>query len=97
MIEGRAAIVRRIFDLTLAGHGKAAIAHMLNTEGIEPFGDGPSEARKADGWHPSYIQKILRSEAVIGRFQPMRKSYDKGKKKRVQGGDPIEDYFPAIV
>jgi DNA invertase Pin-like site-specific DNA recombinase len=97
VVEDRAALVRRIFALALAGHGKAGIAKALNAEGIAPFGDGPSEARKADGWHPSYIHKILANEAVIGRYQPMRRVWTDGVKSRATEGAPIESYFPVIL
>jgi hypothetical protein len=96
VIEDRAAIVRRIFDMAVEGHGKAAIAHRLNIEHVESFGDGPSEARKANGWHRSYIQKILGNPAVIGRFQPMRRVRS-GEKAREADGMPLEGYFPAVV
>ena len=97
VIEDRADIVRSIFRRALEGHGKAAIAYRMNEEGIEPFGDGPSQARKANGWHPSYIKKILSNEAVIGRFQPMRRVWVDGKKRREPDGPPIEGYFPVIL
>ena len=97
--EDRVGIVRRIFALAVEGHGYGSIARRLNDENIEPFGTGPSEARKANGWHPSYIRKILTNEAVIGRFQPMRSVYDAitGKKKREPDGEPIEGYFPTVL
>jgi DNA invertase Pin-like site-specific DNA recombinase len=95
--KDRAAVVRRIFKMALAGHGTASIAHRLNTEGVEPFGDGETGARsKADGWHPSYIRKILGNEAVIGRFQPMRR-VESGKKHREPDGPPIDNYFPGVL
>lgn len=97
LIENRTAIVRRIFTMTLAGHGKATIARRFNEEGIEPFGDGPSNSRKANGWHASYVQKILRNPAVIGRYEPMRNTYVDGRRKRVPDGEPIEGYYPAVV
>jgi DNA invertase Pin-like site-specific DNA recombinase len=97
VIEDRAAIVRRIFSLALEGHGYGSIARRLNDENIEPFGTGPSEARKANGWHPSYILKILSNEAVIGRYQPMRRIWVDGKKRRETAGPPIEGYFPVIL
>jgi DNA invertase Pin-like site-specific DNA recombinase len=97
VIEGRATIVRRIYSLALEGHGKAAIAYRMNREGIEPFGDGPSEARKAHSWYPSYIKKILANEAVIGRFQPMRRVWVDGKKRREPDGPAIDGYFPVIL
>ncbi|MCH9000226.1 MAG: recombinase family protein, partial [Proteobacteria bacterium] len=86
----RAKIVRRIFDLSAAGHGKAAIARQFNEGKVATFGT-------ADGWHASYIQKILRNEAVIGTYQPHRNTYVDGKRKRAPEGDPIENYFPAVV
>ncbi len=89
VIEERAAVVRRIFELTLAGWGKSSIARRLNEEGVVPFG-------RADGWHPSYVQKILRSEAVIGRYQPMKRA-NKFERARVPDGEPIEGYFPAVI
>jgi DNA invertase Pin-like site-specific DNA recombinase len=97
VLPKRAAIVGRIFEMALAGHGKASIARALNKEGIEPFGDGPSQARKADGWHSSYIQKILRNAAVIGHYQPMRRVWAEGRKQREPDGPVIEGYFPPIV
>lgn len=90
--EERAEVIRRIFDMTIQGSGKARIAKTLNKECVETFG-------RSEGWHPSYVQKILDSEAVIGTFQPHRTTKDEvtGKKKRVPDGDPIENYFPTIV
>lgn len=90
VIAERAAVVRRIFEMTGAGIGKANIARTFNEEEIEPFGS-------ANGWHASYIQKILRNEAVIGRYQPMRHVFEDGRKTRVADGDVIPDYFPALI
>jgi DNA invertase Pin-like site-specific DNA recombinase len=87
VIEERAAIVRRIFDLTEAGVGKATIAARLNAERVSVFGRG-------DGWHASYVQKILRNAAVIGEYQPHTKPRG-GVRKPV--GEPIRDYFPAVI
>lgn len=92
VVENRAEVVRRIFDMTLEGMGKGRIAKTLNEEGVQTFG-------RSQGWHPSYIQKILDSEAVIGTFQPHRTTKDDttGKTKRVPDGEPILNYFPAVV
>lgn len=88
----RGDIVREIFDRTLAGEGKASIANALNARGVETWGRGKS---KADGWHASYIQKILTNPAVVGEFQPHTKA--RGDKRRVPVGEPIREYFPAVV
>ena len=87
VIDERAAIVRRIYRDTASGLGKHHIARNLNLEGIEPFG-------RAQGWHGSYVQKLLQSAAVLGEFQPGRKP--RGE-KRTAVGDAIQDYFPQIV
>lgn len=91
VIPERADVVRRIFELALDGHGKQGIAYRLNQDGVKSFGK--------NGWYPSYVRKILANEAVIGRFQPMRKLHDPktGKKSREPEGDVIEGYFPAII
>lgn len=86
----RAKVVKRIFDMAAAGHGKSAIARTLNVEGIATFG-------KSDGWHASYILKILRNPAVIGTFQPHKITHVDGKKKRVPHGEPIPGYFPEVI
>ncbi len=85
--EDRAAVVRRIFEETVAGLGKHHIARRLNLDGVETFG-------RASGWHASYIQKILTSPAVLGEFQPGSKP--RGERRR-RVGDPIVDYYPRIV
>jgi DNA invertase Pin-like site-specific DNA recombinase len=88
--SARKKIVRRIFDMTIAGHGKSVIARQFNADGVPTFGD-------SEGWNPSYVQKILESEAVTGMFQPMRIEVKGGKKARVPDGEPIADYFPPVI
>ena len=88
VIKDRAAIVQRIFALAIQGHGKGAIARMLNTGKVPVFG-------KSNGWYHSYIEKILVNEAVIGRFQPHRRGDD--RKSRIPEGDKIPNYFPVIL
>ncbi|MBB4155071.1 DNA invertase Pin-like site-specific DNA recombinase [Sphingomonas jinjuensis] len=87
VIEERAEVVRRIFRDTVAGLGKHHIARNLNLEGVQPFG-------RAQGWHGSYIQKILTGSAVLGEFQPGRKP--RGERRRT-AGDAVGNYYPRIV
>lgn len=90
IVEERAAIVRRIFDMAAKGHGKGYIARQLNVEEVPTFGT-------AKGWHPSYIMKILTNASVIGRYTPMRNTYQEGRRVRVEDGEPVEGYYPPVV
>lgn len=89
IIEERAKVVERIFTLALAGKGKVAIARKLNAEGVAPFGSSKI------GWQDSYIKKILQNEAVIGRYQPHRKS--RHDERRSPVGEVIDGYFPSVI
>lgn len=66
-------------------------------ETIEPA--TPEESRKGkprgNGWHDSYVKKILESRATLGEFQPHK--IDKETRMRVPDGEPIEDYFPPVI
>jgi DNA invertase Pin-like site-specific DNA recombinase len=94
--EERAEIIRRIFSMTIDGMGRRAIANVLNSEGVPSF---RSDRGKGVGWHDSYVAKVLDSEAVIGRYQPhkMVESPEDGRRRRQPTGEPLDNYFPAIV
>ncbi|OYY78966.1 MAG: hypothetical protein B7Y43_03565 [Sphingomonas sp. 28-62-20] len=87
--EDRAAIVRRIFDMTLAGVGQHLIAETFNREGIKPWG-------RARFWQRSYIAKILANPAVVGTMTPHHMDYTSGVKSR-KPLEALEGYFPAVV
>ena len=86
VIEERAAVVHRIFQQTAAGIGRRALVAQLNREGVPTFG-------RSKGWQPSYVAKLLESEAVLGTMQPHRKIDG----KRHPEGEPVREYFPAII
>jgi len=90
VIDERGDVIKKIFQKTLDGIGKRTIARQFNTEKVSTFG-------RSRGWQPSYIQKILENEAVIGIFQPHKINIVNGKKRRVPQDEPIEGYFPKIV
>jgi DNA invertase Pin-like site-specific DNA recombinase len=94
LIEERADIVRRIFSLYINGYGKRSIAKIFNEEGIDTWRCKNFNI-KANGWHDSYIQKILNNEAVLGRYQPHVKSVKSPRRTPV--GESIEDYFPPVI
>lgn len=85
-IPERVKIVRRIFAETISGMGMYSIATRLNREGIPAFVG-------KNGWHRSYLAKTLENRAVLGEFQ----AHVKIDGKRIPDGDPIANYFPAIV
>lgn len=86
-LNGHAATVRRIFELSASGLGRQAITRLLNAEGIATIKGGER------GWSDTYIGKLLSRRDVLGEFQPH---------KRVDGqsipeGEPIPNYYPAVV
>jgi DNA invertase Pin-like site-specific DNA recombinase len=73
-------VIKRIFKLYLEGFGTQSIAQILIKEKV------PNIAKSKSGnklWHPSYIQRILKSKEVIGYYT---------------GATPeVPNYFPAII
>lgn len=84
--EDRARTVKLIFDEADAGKGSYQIARALNMRGVPPIG-------RSNGWHESYVTKLLTNRAVIGEFQPH--TFVDGK--RLPDGESVEGYYPAIV
>lgn len=87
LISGRAKVVQNIFQYALDGFGPQQIATKLNESRIDTFG-------RSKGWHISYIKKLLKNRAVIGEFQP--RTIKKGEKSKL-AGDPLPNYYPAVV
>ena len=93
--EPRAKLVREIFDLTINGWGASSIQRLLNQRN-EPIWNPAINTTNA--WHESYIKKILDNRSTIGEFQLYKNvPIEKGKKSRVPDGEPIENYFPAVI
>lgn len=82
----RAEVIRRIYQMCADGIGKELIARHLNEAGVSPF-------RGGDGWQASTVLFLLRDRRTIGEFQP----HTKVDGVRQPIGDPIPDYFPAVV
>lgn len=86
-VPERAALVIEILAWHKAGMGQALIAKRLNERNEKPF------SNHGNGWHSSYIQKIINSPALYGEFQPHL--WNKGA--FAPQGDPIADYYPALI
>ncbi len=85
-IPERVAIVRQIFLDTIDGLGRRKIVSNLNERGVPPFG-------KSAVWSESYVQKLLRSRAVLGEYQPQT---GRGAQRRPVG-EPIPAYYPQVI
>jgi len=91
VLEGRADVVRRIFDLTIKGYGQRAIVKLLNSECVPVFG---TEARNKSGlWGSSSVAKILGNRSVLGEYQP--NIWEDGS--RIVSGEPVLGYYPSII
>ena len=86
VIPERAELVGRVYQMSLDGYGVALIAETLNTEGISSWSKG-------QGWHVSFVHRLLRNRAVLGEFQPLRREGSRS----ISIGAPVPDYYPAIV
>lgn len=97
----RAEIVRDIFTWTLQGIGHRTVAKKLNDAKVETFGTGKGKAR---AWDRGYIHKIINDRAVIGEYQPHKMITEPdpelpGETMQVRRpfGDPVKDYYPAVI
>jgi hypothetical protein len=88
-IPERAKLIKDIYQFSLDGLGNSSIAKRLNDKGVKTW-------RKGNGWHGSYIHKILKNRSVMGEFQPYKDTGD-GTGKREPEGDPIPNYYPPII
>ncbi|BAO86871.1 recombinase family protein [Caballeronia cordobensis] len=86
-IPERVEVVKDIISLAKNGMGQVVIAKMLNERGT------PSFSGNVNGWHPSYIQKILTSKQLYGEFQPGETQNG----RKVVNGEPIDNYYPALI
>jgi DNA invertase Pin-like site-specific DNA recombinase len=82
-IPQRAAVVRRIFELTACGYGLSSVVKTMIADKVPPF-------RAGGHWSRSYISLILRDRRVLGEFQPR---FVNGQ----PDGELIRDYYPRIV
>lgn len=89
-IPERIDVIRKIFDLRCAGYGTRRIAQALNLDKTPTWRRGKVVAK---GWHTGYVTRILESRAVLGEFQPRRTANG----VKVPAGDPIPNYFPAVI
>src|SRR6185437_10779286 len=64
--EQKAKVVRRIFDLCLAGHGTRAIEYQLREEKLQPITARDTYSKLRTTWTKTTIQRLLNNKAVLG-------------------------------
>ena len=89
VLEDRAQVIRRIYQMSIDGIGQASITKKLNEENVPTWG-------RNNGWHMAYVHSLLRSRAVLGEFQPRRRIV-RGKRKYIEANDAITDYYPRVI
>lgn len=89
VIEERASVVRRIYEMCAAGTGYGKIAEILNREAVPTFGGGTM-------WHRSFITKLLHGSTPMGTYTPSLMEHSGGRKLR-SPVEPISNYYPAVV
>lgn len=92
-IAERVEVVQWIFAKIAAGWGQGRIAADLTRRGVKPWGSGRKQPRGMR-WHDSYIMIISKNRAVLGELQLYTGD---GKSRREPVGDPIPNYYPAII
>jgi DNA invertase Pin-like site-specific DNA recombinase len=86
LVPEKAATVRRIFDLLIAGHGVTRIVRTLIRDGTPPL-------TRRQAWSRTTVRRIVADRAVLGEYQPRR---GRGKAS-TPDGPPIEDYYPTVI
>jgi len=82
VIEEKARVVRRIFELASDGLGAKRIARTLRTEQLNSI----SPASEARAWSNTTIHRLITNRTVLGEYQPCLRI---GKHKRAKHGEPI--------
>lgn len=87
LLNDRAPLVQWIFERSADGVGFDRIARELNERGQAT----PKPSKR--GWWYTSIANIITNRSAIGEYQP----YEGVDGVRIARGDPIADYYPAVV
>jgi DNA invertase Pin-like site-specific DNA recombinase len=95
LIPGRAAAVRRIFELSARGYGERRIVQALTEEKVPPFGEarvreGNRRPQFAGRWTRPYVALVLADRRALGELQPRTAD---GKPQ----GPPLKSYYPSVI
>src|SRR6476620_420037 len=92
--ETEAAVIRRIFDLSIQGHGVKAITKRLNAEGAP---SPRAQQGHSQSWSPSSVREVLRRDAYRGRV-----TWNKTRKRNQwgihqQAARPASDWLERLA
>lgn len=88
--EEHSETVRQIISLTKQGLGARLVAKELMRQGRSTF-------RGSKVWNNTTVSKVLRNRALFGEYQPMKIQHVEGRKIRVEDGEPVQNYYPALI
>jgi DNA invertase Pin-like site-specific DNA recombinase len=83
LIPPKAQVVRRIFDLAIAGYGAMRIVKKLAAEGVPPLANSKE-------WYRSLVSSVLADRRAVGEYQPRNRL-------RQPDGEVIPNYYPPVV
>jgi DNA invertase Pin-like site-specific DNA recombinase len=83
LIPDAANAVRRVYELARNGYGHSTIAKKFIADKVPAIGTSGE-------WARSYIARILATRITLGEYQPC-------KRDGTPEGEPIKNYFPAVV
>lgn len=89
--DAKTLTVKRIFQSYADGKGIRTIVRELNQDGVPPFAKGKQS--ESGLWSATHLRRVLSSRSVLGEYQ--RHNCVTGK--RVPEGEPIADYYPAVI
>jgi DNA invertase Pin-like site-specific DNA recombinase len=92
----KAAVVRRVFELSAAGLGSKAIAAIAREEKWPV----PMRLNRTQGrWHAQMAGRILNNRAVVGEHQHRISTYEARAQywRGLEVGEPIKNYYPPII
>jgi DNA invertase Pin-like site-specific DNA recombinase len=82
VVNEKADVVRRIFDLAIGGHGCTRLVRLLIEEKVPPI-------TRRGRWSRTSVRRIITDRAVLGEHQPM---LGRGRDRKPDGA-PIEGYY----
>lgn len=82
-------VIHEVFAMAASGLSAAFIARELNSRHIKTV--------KGNKWYPSSIQQLLTNRALIGEYQPYRRTEVEGKRVDTPIGKPLLNYYPVIL